>query len=495
MERKSKGSIRWIFFGVASGAIIPILFIILDIHELGLNYSLKDFWWVLHSQNVHQFSFLSFPFLFGALGWLTGLIRNYNRSLVKSERREIHRNQILVFSQQKKPLPELLQFHYNFIKESIPELEYFCYGRSIDSGNIELLGHSDGISIPSEANSLDEEDNKIQHFLNGNEKVTPKFTMNVTRYEHSPGESFHDIPLAQTFLFDYKLGDRSYMAWIIFSTKNYNSDYLNDLDYLSYICNRYDFIFHNHYQSHELSLTKAMADHAAQLASLGEVSGGIAHEINNPLATISLLAMTIQRKIKKGNLQESETLEIANKIDKTVRRITKIVEGLKNFSREASDMPFEETTVQDFLQEVEVLYKEKFSSGGVEYIVETSDEVLAKSFYCRSIQLSQVFINLINNAYNAISYLPEKWIKVEIIESDGFLWISVIDSGRGIDKKIANKIFQPFFTTKEVGKGTGLGLSISKGIIEDHEGSLTLDPDSKNTKFVIKIPFNKKIAG
>jgi C4-dicarboxylate-specific signal transduction histidine kinase len=97
-------------------------------------------------------------------------------------------------------------------------------------------------------------------------------------------------------------------------------------------------------------------------------------------------------------------------------------------------------------------------------------------------------LNLINNSHDSVLNLKDRWVKIEVLDKDNFIEISVTDSGNGIPEPIAQKMMNPFFTTKEVGKGTGLGLSISKGLAEDHGGSLYYDPTSKNTRFVIKLP-------
>jgi signal transduction histidine kinase len=112
---------------------------------------------------------------------------------------------------------------------------------------------------------------------------------------------------------------------------------------------------------------------------------------------------------------------------------------------------------------------------------------------CREVQLSQVILNLLNNAFDAISELPNKWVHLESRMNEGIIEIRVIDSGSGIPEELREKILQPFFTTKEVGQGTGLGLSISKGIIESHGGTLSIDIKSQNTCFVIQIPQAKTV--
>ena len=111
-----------------------------------------------------------------------------------------------------------------------------------------------------------------------------------------------------------------------------------------------------------------------------------------------------------------------------------------------------------------------------------------------STQISQVLLNLLNNAHDAIKELGEnpKWIQIDVHKKDEkYIQLSVTDCGHGIPKQHLNKIMQPFFTTKEVGKGTGLGLSISSEIIKNHGGSLTYDAQSKHTRFVIELPMRQ----
>lgn len=103
----------------------------------------------------------------------------------------------------------------------------------------------------------------------------------------------------------------------------------------------------------------------------------------------------------------------------------------------------------------------------------------------------QVLVNLINNAYDAVCELPERWVKVCISRDIELVSIAITDSGQGIPLDVVQRIFEPFFTTKEVGKGTGLGLSVSHGIIKRHGGEFWYDMDSPNTRFVIHLPQGK----
>ncbi|RYG53799.1 HAMP domain-containing histidine kinase, partial [bacterium] len=120
--------------------------------------------------------------------------------------------------------------------------------------------------------------------------------------------------------------------------------------------------------------------------------------------------------------------------------------------------------------------------------VTLSDFPTTLTIECRRVQISQVLINILNNAFAAVLGHPEKSVKLHVHDSGDMVEISISNSGPQIPPELAHKIFQPFFTTKGVGKGTGLGLSISKGLIENHGGDISLDLSAPETRFVIVLP-------
>src|SRR6185312_3312229 len=111
--------------------------------------------------------------------------------------------------------------------------------------------------------------------------------------------------------------------------------------------------------------------------------------------------------------------------------------------------------------------------------------------HARPSQISQVLLNLLNNGLDAIRTMTQPWIEIAVVKCEDLVEISVTDSGHGIPNHIANRMMEPFFTTKEVGSGTGLGLAISRGIIEDHHGKFYYDQESANTRFVVALPLEK----
>lgn len=239
-------------------------------------------------------------------------------------------------------------------------------------------------------------------------------------------------------------------------------------------------------RTNELESARAQNIQSSKLASLGEMAGGVAHEINTPLAAIMLNAEII--------LMEAESLDPPNKaiekyaisIGEIGDRISKIISGLKNFSRDASADENQIFSVGKLISDTMNLCNEKFKNHNIKVIIK--EECLETLLNGQIIHISQTLLNLLNNSFDAIEKLKEKWISIEVAVIGKELRLSVTDSGSGIPKDIVNKMFQPFFTTKEIGKGTGLGLGISIGIIQRYGGNLIYDEEYKNTRFIICLP-------
>lgn len=230
----------------------------------------------------------------------------------------------------------------------------------------------------------------------------------------------------------------------------------------------------------------------AKMSVLGEMAGGIAHEINNPLAIIHAKADLLQRQASRGTLQQTVLVTDLNKINQTVMRIAKIVKGLRAFSRNGDADAMENVDVSSMIEEAVSICHKRYREKSVDLRVHCPENV---DIECRPSQIEQVLVNLLANALDAVVNLEEKWVELDAqIHSYG-VTISVTDSGPGISAEIVEKMMNPFFTTKKVGHGTGLGLSISLGIIRDHHGQLQYDSTSAHTRFTIELPTRQyKIA-
>jgi signal transduction histidine kinase len=236
----------------------------------------------------------------------------------------------------------------------------------------------------------------------------------------------------------------------------------------------------------ELKETQIKVANSTKMAALGEMAGGIAHEINNPLAAIQFNTSILKDMAKSGNLNGEAVNNIVGKVEATVLRITKIIAGLKSFAREGNHDPFQVTPIEKIVTETLELCKNRFKNNGVVLDVDPISPDLA--IVCREVQVSQVLLNLLNNSFDAVQNIEDAWVKIEAWSDDETAFVAVTDCGSGIPEEIKDKIMEPFFTTKGVGKGTGLGLSISHGIMLEHDGQLLVDTSWPNTRFVLKFP-------
>ena len=237
----------------------------------------------------------------------------------------------------------------------------------------------------------------------------------------------------------------------------------------------------------ELIISQGRVHHANKMSSLGEMASGMAHEINSPIQAISLIAQRVQRQLKK-DLSADDINDSMEKINSSVNKISEIIDSLRSISRDATDESFFDTRIGDLIQDTLNMSEERFRVNNVSFDVNYHSISENTILQCQRLQISQVIINLINNAFDAIQHLHEKWIKVDISKVSDKIQLSVTDSGPGIPTDIAERIFEPMYTTKDIGKGTGLGLSISREIILNHNGLFYLDKDSSNTRFVLEIP-------
>ena len=221
-------------------------------------------------------------------------------------------------------------------------------------------------------------------------------------------------------------------------------------------------------------------EHAERLAFVGELSAGIAHELNEPLGKILGFAQLI-KKAGELNNQQGEDIE---RIIKASLYTREIIKKLMIFSRQ---MPQKISLVNLNAVVSNILYfiDVRFQRRGI-HIIERLDQNLP-SIYADAVQMSQVLVNLITNAIHAMSNGGE--VTVITKKKRNQVSLTVKDTGTGMSAELKKKIFEPFFTTKEVGQGTGLGLSVVHGIVEAHKGKIIVNSvPGKGSKFEILLP-------
>lgn len=237
---------------------------------------------------------------------------------------------------------------------------------------------------------------------------------------------------------------------------------------------------------------KARLMHAAKLVAIGELVGGVAHEINNPLAIISSQSGVIRDSIDPKYSLACSPADITGEldvIDESIMRVRNITEKLLTFVRK-SDSRVTNCDVSKIMEDVVVGFKEKeFRVSNVALVREYGD---IPDAYIDPDQMRQVFLNLLNNAGDAIEESGTVTLKTSY-DGSKYITISISDSGKGIYPADLKKIFNPFYTTKEYGRGTGLGLSVSKDIIESFKGTIRVESTpGEGSSFIITLPTGEK---
>jgi len=270
----------------------------------------------------------------------------------------------------------------------------------------------------------------------------------------------------------------------------------------------------------ELKLVQMQMVHSEKMASLGQLTAGVAHEINNPInfvyAGVSTLQSTLQsfyeivdkyeRLDPDTNPEEYKAMlkdiadlkedlefgemrqdidEIVNAIHEGATRTAEIVKGLRNFSR-LDEEQLKMANINESLESTLVILSGQFKDH-IEVVKQYEENL--PSIHCYPGQLNQVFLNLLNNSRQAIEGKGK--IYISTYSNKKSVFIKIGDTGTGIAPEVLVRIFEPFYTTKEVGEGTGLGLSISYGIIEKHNGRINVQSKlGEGTEFVIELPRN-----
>jgi len=227
---------------------------------------------------------------------------------------------------------------------------------------------------------------------------------------------------------------------------------------------------------------------AGKLATLGELTTGVAHELNNPLNNIGLFIGNAIDLIALGmsDPNPERILQELHSAMHQVRKATEIISHLRTFGR-ATSVSREPVNITQVIRRALSLVQEQLRLRQIEVKLLLPEEEV--SIMGNPIQLEQVFINLLTNARDALAHSTRKMITIGCTKQANMVEIRFCDTGPGIPVGLEQRIFDPFFTTKEVGAGTGLGLSITYGIIKEHQGTVMVEncPD-EGALFLIQLP-------
>jgi C4-dicarboxylate-specific signal transduction histidine kinase len=224
---------------------------------------------------------------------------------------------------------------------------------------------------------------------------------------------------------------------------------------------------------------------AGKLATLGELTTGVAHELNNPLNNIGLFLGNAIDYIKLGVADKNRVMQELQNAMQQVRKATEIISHLRTFGRAAA-VTRELVSISDVLKRSLSLMHEQFRLRQIDVEMICSEDPVVIG---NPIQLEQVFINLLANARDAVMNSARKLVEIRCTIEGDKVNLAFRDTGPGIPEGLEKRIFDPFFTTKEVGAGTGLGLSITYGIIREHQGTIKVENrPGQGATFIIQLP-------
>jgi len=234
-----------------------------------------------------------------------------------------------------------------------------------------------------------------------------------------------------------------------------------------------------------------------KFAALGELAGGVAHEVKNPLALITLRVDQARRLLDKTPPDIDRVQSFLAEVLETSRQINDVITGLNQMTRQSKADEASPIFVQTIVNSVVGLCRDKLDRHGVRLDVATLSA--DATVFARSGQVMQVLVNLVQNACDAAALSPEKWVSIEFRQDSAQGVFIVRDSGAGVPLALQGTIFEPFFTTKPAGHGTGLGLSISRKLAVANGGTLQLGtPTNSNSSistFILTLPRRQPKTG
>jgi signal transduction histidine kinase len=311
-------------------------------------------------------------------------------------------------------------------------------------------------------------------------------SISINSHSHSTGgfDKTNKVISAE-LMFDKKKFGTVRIGYRGSSSKRRKMDFLPEENrFLKTVARELSLVIHRASIEAEKHKLKIQLQHAERLAFVGELSAGIAHELNEPLGRILGFAQLV-RKAGSLNVQQTQDIE---RIIKASLFSREIIKKLMIFSRQ---MPQQITKVNlnDMVNNILYFIDVRFQSRGIK-IIKRLDPSLPE-LSADEVQLSQVLVNLITNSVYAMPAGGNIYVITK--RKDDTVNLIVKDTGIGMNPQVKEKIFEPFFTTKPVGQGTGLGLSVVQGIVDSHNGRIIINTSvGKGTRFEIQLPLKQK---
>jgi len=232
---------------------------------------------------------------------------------------------------------------------------------------------------------------------------------------------------------------------------------------------------------------------SAKHTALGEMAGQIAHEINTPLGAIVLTAQGLSKKAAAGTMDAQDVIAKMEFMLQVTNKLARIIGSMRKLAGHGANEQIREVKVEDLVQDTLLLCEGRFKRSSIDFqfVNQLGGDL---NLQCRPNEISQVLINLLNNAHDALKDAPEKWVRLFVEKRGGKIAFRVVDSGPGVSPINRNKLFLPHFTTKSLDSGTGFGLSICKKLVSQHQGEIFLDASQRETTFVMELPMEQTEA-
>lgn len=225
--------------------------------------------------------------------------------------------------------------------------------------------------------------------------------------------------------------------------------------------------------------------HLSKLADLGCIAAGVAHEVNNPLATVMLCIETTEYMLQEQKDIPEKVFEQFHMVKRSIQRISTLTQRMATLARE-DKLTFKKANIKKIVEDLKQLYTQRFCASNIDLIEEIAGDF---EVTCDSGKIEQVVINILNNAVYALKEKTvDRKVKISLKEIDDKVCLEIWNNGTPIPKDVQKRIFAPFFTSKPIGQGTGLGLPISYRIMQSHGGDLKFYSSEEGTVFILEFP-------